>query len=101
MEPSLHDWDEEARCWEERMNAAHRVDIDEMARIMLKDTDSLEEACTECTDDEWRGVVLLLSVAFERLDGEYEVSNRHVENIADFLMPAMRRVVERKYFGGE
>jgi len=101
MEHSLHDWDEEARCREERINAAHRADVDEIARTMLKDTDSLEEACTECADDEWRGVVLWMSVAFERLDGEFGVSNRHIENIAESLMPAMRRVVERKYFGGE
>jgi hypothetical protein len=68
---------------------------------MLKDTDCLEEACTECTDDEWRGVVLWMSVAFERAGGEYGVSNRNVENIAEALMPAMQRVVERKYFGVE
>jgi len=101
MEPSLHDWDEETRCREERINAAHRADVESFARIMLKDTDCLEEACTECTDDEWRGVVLWMSVAFESADGEYGVSNRNVENIAESLMPAMRRIIERKHFGGE
>jgi hypothetical protein len=101
MEPNLHDWDEEARSREERINAAHRAAVDEIARPLLYDTDCIEEACTECTDDEWRGVVLWMSVAFERLDSEYGVRNHNIENIAESLMPAMRRIVERKHFGGE
>jgi hypothetical protein len=83
---------------EEREMDKRREDVESFSRAMLKDTDCLEEACAECTDDEWRGVVLWMSVAFERADGAHGVSNRNVENIAEAIMPAMRRVVERKYF---
>jgi hypothetical protein len=100
MEPSLHDWDEEMRSNEAMTVDSREASIEAIAESIMAEVDAVEAACTECTDDEWRGVVLWMSVMFENLAGKRGPSKRDAERIHGALMPAMRRVVERDLFGG-